>query len=62
MLFLNVLAVVIARFGWLLHAYVLMGNHYRLLVETPKPNLARGMRHLNGVYTSRLNRRHGRSK
>ena len=38
----------------------LMGNHYHLLVETPKGNLSHGMRQLNGVYTQAFNRRHGR--
>ena len=37
-----------------------MSNHYHLVVETPEGNLSRGMRHLNGVYTQRFNRRHGR--
>jgi len=35
-------------------------NHSHLLIETPQANLARGMRHLNGVYTQRFNRRHAR--
>lgn len=48
------------RFGWLCYAYCLMGNHYHLHVETPKPNLSEGMRQLNGVYTQRVNHRHGR--
>jgi len=58
--FLDVLARVLDRFGWLCLAYCLMGNHYHLLVETPRPNLARGMRQLNGVYAQRFNRRHNR--
>jgi REP-associated tyrosine transposase len=58
--FLDLLGHTIERFGWRCHAYCLMTNHYHLLIETPKPNLARGMRHLNGVYTQRFNRRHGR--
>ena len=33
---------------------------YHLLIETPEANLARGMRQLNGVYTQRFNRVHGR--
>lgn len=33
-----------------------MGNHYHLLVETPRANLDRIMRHVNGVYTQRYNR------
>jgi putative transposase len=49
------------RFGWLVYAYCLMGNHFHLLVETPVPNLARGMRELNGVYAQLFNRRHRRS-
>ncbi len=44
---------------WRCHAYCLMGNHYHLLVETPEPNLVKGMRRLNGVYTQAFNRRHG---
>lgn len=59
-LFLDVLAEVIGRFGWVCHAYCLMGNHYHLLIETPDANLSLGMRQLNGVYTQRFNRRHGR--
>ena len=49
-----------SRFGWLILCYCLMGNHYHLLVRTARPNLARGMCHLNGVYAKRFNRRHGR--
>lgn len=37
-----------------------MGNHYHLLVVTPDANLARGMRHLNGVYAQWFNHRHRR--
>ena len=58
--FLAVLAAVVERFGWRLYAYCLIDNHYALLAETPKANLSKGMRQLNGVYTQRFNRRHGR--
>jgi len=37
-----------------------MENHYHLLIETPKGNLSKGMRELNGVYTQGFNRRYGR--
>lgn len=57
--FLTVLGEVVARSGWLVHAYVLMDNHYHLLIETPGGNLSRGMRQLNGVYTQRFNSVHG---
>lgn len=39
-------------------AYCLMPNHYHMLVQTPDANISRSMRHLNGVYTQRYNRRH----
>jgi REP-associated tyrosine transposase len=58
--FLFVLAKVIAEHGWICHAYCLMGNHFHLVVETPEPNLARGMRELNSAYARYFNRRHGR--
>ncbi len=35
-----------------------MTNHYHLVVETAQANLSRGMRQLNGVYTTRFNRAH----
>ncbi len=58
--FLEILGDVIEHFGWLCHGYCLMDNHYHLLIETPEANLSRGMRQLNGVYTQRFNRSHGR--
>jgi REP element-mobilizing transposase RayT len=48
------------RWGLLVFAYCLMGNHYHLCVRTPEGNLHRIMRHLNGLYTQRFNRAHGR--
>ena len=58
--FLDLLWRTVERWGWLCHAYCLMGNHYHLVVETPAANLGRGMRDLNGMYTQAFNRRHGR--
>jgi REP element-mobilizing transposase RayT len=46
---------------WIVHAYCLMGNHYHLLLETPRPNLSAGMQRVNGRYTQWFNRRHRRS-
>ncbi len=40
-------------------AYCLMKNHYHVLLQTPEGNISRCMRHLNGFYTQRYNRRHG---
>jgi len=58
--FLAILGRTVTLFRWRLHGYVLMGNHYHLLVETPEPTLSRGMRQLNGLYTQGFNRRRRR--
>ena len=42
--FLDTLGSVCDRTGWRVHAFVLMGNHYHLLIETPEANLVAGMR------------------
>jgi REP element-mobilizing transposase RayT len=58
--FLRLLGRTVDLFGWRLHAWVLMGNHYHLLAGTPEATLSRGMRQLNGDYAQCFNRRHGR--
>lgn len=58
--FLVVLAGTVARYHLVCHAYCLMKNHYHVLLQTPKANLSAAMRHVNGVYTQRFNRRHER--
>jgi REP-associated tyrosine transposase len=58
--FLCVLGDVVGRYNWICHAYCLMSNHYHILIETPDGNLCEGMRQLNGIYTQKFNRRHGR--
>ena len=56
--FIQALDEVCAKSGWQVHAYVLMPNHFHLVVETPQPNLVAGMKWLLGTYTGRFNRRH----
>ena len=58
-MWMDVLGLVCERFNWVVHAYCQMSNHYHLLLETADGNLSAGMRHLNGLYTQRFNRRHG---
>ena len=48
--FLELLEEMGVRYGVKLHAYVLMGNHYHLLVQTPHANLSRAMQWLNVSY------------
>jgi putative transposase len=40
-------------------AYCLMPSHYHMLLQTPQGNIARAMRHVDGVYTQRYNKKHG---
>ena len=56
--FLATLGQACRRTGWRVHAWVLMTNHYHLLVETPQSNLVAGMRWFQTTYTIRFNRRH----
>ena len=56
--FLRTLGEACAKTAWQVHAYCLMSNHFHLVVETPRLNLALGMKWLLGTYTQRFNRRH----
>ena len=58
--FLELLEEVVSMFAVRLHAYVLMSNHYHLLVEITEANLSRAIHWLNVSYTVWFNRRHGR--
>jgi putative transposase len=49
---------VIRRYEWSCKAHCLLGTHYHLLVTTPEPNLAVGMKRLNGMHAQALNDRH----
>jgi REP element-mobilizing transposase RayT len=55
-IFLDLLEEASSLFGVKVHAYCLMDNHYHLLLSTPRANLSRIMRHINGLYTQKFNR------
>ena len=57
-MFLDTVKSAYKRFNFIIHAFVLMDNHYHFLMETPQANLCASMRHINGVYTQAYNRRH----
>ncbi|MFQ5883230.1 MAG: transposase [Candidatus Methylomirabilales bacterium] len=59
-MFLRLLGECHEMWGIRVIAYCLLDNHYHLLVQTPEANLSRIMRHLNGLYTQRYNRRNNR--
>jgi len=49
------------RYGAVIHVYCLMGNHYHLLLETPRGNLSQIIHHINGAYTTYFNIKRDRS-
>jgi REP element-mobilizing transposase RayT len=60
LMFLALLREGVRRFRWILHEFVLMTNHYHLVLETPERTLSRGMKWVNQNYAQWFNRRHDR--
>src|SRR5881628_1690594 len=58
--FRALLGEMVERCGLLLHSWVLMSNHYHLLLEAPRGNLSLAMQWLNVSYSVWFNRRHRR--
>jgi putative transposase len=59
--FLDTLGKMVDRFKLEVHAYVLMKNHFHLLVHTQESNLSRAIQWLGVSYSIWFNRRHQRS-
>src|ERR1051326_530661 len=59
--FCELLAETIQSFRLRLHAFVLMDNHYHLLLQLTETNLSRAVQWLNVSYSVWFNRRHRRS-
>ena len=57
--FLKCLGEACTKSKWVVHAYILMSNHYHLALETPKGNLVEGMRWLQSTFANRYNRLRG---
>jgi putative transposase len=60
-LFLDTVGEMSQRFEVDICAYVLMDNHYHLLMRTRRANLSKSMQWLGATYTKRFNSRHFRS-
>ncbi len=57
--FLEIIDNAVRRYGLILHAFTLLNDGYRLLLETPKSNLTKTMQYINSHYTAYTNtRRH----
>ncbi len=59
--FLDILSAMSERFAVDIFAYVLMDNHYHILLRTQKPNLSKSMQWMGTTYTRRFNLNHFRS-
>ena len=58
--FLELLEELGGRYGVEIHAYVLLGNHYHLLIRTPRANASRAIQWLNVSYSLWFNKRRER--
>lgn len=59
--FMEMLGEIADRFDIKIYAYVLMTNHYHILLKTEKANLSASMQWFGVTYSRRYNIRHGRS-
>ncbi|MBT3177699.1 MAG: hypothetical protein HOG03_14100 [Desulfobacula sp.] len=60
-LFLDLMGKTVELFNIEIYAYVLMTNHYHVLLKTNESNLSRSMQWFGATYTRRFNLRHKRS-
>ncbi|MFO7535070.1 MAG: transposase [Kiritimatiellia bacterium] len=58
--FLGLLGAAVERFRIRLHAYVLMANHFHLLVEAPEGNLSASLKWIKQSYSMWYNLKHNR--
>ena len=59
--FLVMLCTACKLYNVQLHGYVLMSNHYHLLIETTQENLSKFMKHINASYAIYFNKKYKRS-
>jgi putative transposase len=60
-MFLHFLGLAVKRFRWSVSGYVLMTNHFHIIVETHEATLSRGMHWLNTSYAGWFNHRYKRA-
>lgn len=56
--FIMILTIALEKFGAECYAYCLMGNHYHLVLRTPRANIPNVMQHIDGLYTQYVNWRY----
>jgi REP element-mobilizing transposase RayT len=58
--FLEIVCEVSEYYDFIIHGYVIMDNHYHLLLENSRENLSAGMRQINSVYAQYFNKKQKR--
>jgi len=58
---LDIVCEVSEHYGFTIHSYVLMSNHYHLLLENSRENLSAGMRQINASYAQYYNKKYKRA-
>jgi putative transposase len=53
-------AELVQRTGWEIYAWVLLDDHYHLVLKTPEANLVAGMKWFQNFWTKRFNAHHAR--
>ncbi len=58
--FLEIVCEVSKHYNFIIHGYVIMDNHYHLLLENKRENLSAGMRQINSTYAQYFNKKQKR--
>ncbi len=58
--FLEIVCEVSEHYDFIIHGYVIMDNHYHLLLENKRENLSAGMRQINSAYAQYFNKKQKR--
>jgi len=58
--FLEIVCEVSEYYDFIIHGYVIMDNHYHLLLENSRENLSAGMRQINSIYAQYFNKKQKR--
>ena len=53
--FIEILKEIVVKYSFKIHTFILMLNHYHLLLETPLGNLSKGMLYFNRELARRYN-------
>ncbi len=56
--FYKIIGNIESRYNIIIYSFVLMSNHYHLIIETPLGNLSKAIQRLNGDYALYFSRRH----